>query len=422
MRYPATAAVVLFVLAAVVAAQAPPISRIDRQRTQQMLRQIREDIEKHYYDATFRGVDLAQTFQNATAALETAPTLNDAYAVLTDTVARLDDSHTVFFPPGRNLTVEYGWRMAMVGDLPLIVGVTAGSDAEAKGLEPGDQVLALNRFTPERATLYEMRRYFRLIRPQALQHVTVRKPDGLQVTLDIKSKVTANRLIDLTEVLNDQDTAASERRQRSLEINQDVFLWRMPVFSESGPVEDQVRRARKYKTLVIDLRGNGGGLVDTLNAMVSCFFERAVIVATEKNRKKETTYTARPKREPYTGRLIVLVDSESASAAEIFARVVQIEKRGTVIGDRTAGAVMTGRIFGHSIGTEYQQVLYATMITVGDVRMSDGSSLEKVGVVPDEISLPAAADLAARRDPVLARALAMAGVTMTPAEAAGLIR
>src|SRR5215207_9976140 len=165
------AALWIVVCAATAIAQPPPISRIDRQRAHDMLRQIREDIQKNYYDPTFRGLDLDDLFRKAAAALDQAPTLNDAYAVLTDTMMRLDDSHSVFVPPGRNLTVKYGWWLAMVGDQPLIVEVEPDSDAARKGLAAGDKVLALNRFTPERDTIAAMHRYFTVIRPQKTQHV-----------------------------------------------------------------------------------------------------------------------------------------------------------------------------------------------------------------------------------------------------------
>jgi C-terminal processing protease CtpA/Prc len=101
---------------------------------------------------------------------------------------------------------------------------------------------------------------------------------------------------------------------------------------------------------------------------------------------------------------------------------MQLERRGTIIGDRTAGAVMTSIFLTHTLGHELGGVgavaFYGTSITVADLKMADGASLEKVGVVPDETVLPSGADLAADRDPVLARAITLLGGTMT-AEQAG---
>ncbi|MGH9831302.1 MAG: S41 family peptidase, partial [Blastocatellia bacterium] len=113
-----------------------------------------------------------------------------------------------------------------------------------------------------------------------------------------------------------------------------------------------------------------------------------------------------------------LVDSNSASASEIFARVVQLEKRGTVLGDRSAGAVGEGKMFIHTIDLTRTTVTpYGEMITVANLIMSDGKNLEGVGVIPDQRILPAPTDIAAGRDPVLARAAELAGLHMTPEEA-----
>ena len=115
----------------------------------------------------------------------------------------------------------------------------------------------------------------------------------------------------------------------------------------------------------------------------------------------------------------MLVDSNSGSASEVLARVVQLEKRGTVLGDRTSGKVMRSRIHPHQIGLD-TVVYYAVSVTDADLIMADGKSLENVGVTPDEIVLPTGDDLRAQKDPVLSRAVELAGAKLDPAEAGKL--
>jgi carboxyl-terminal processing protease len=127
--------------------------------------------------------------------------------------------------------------------------------------------------------------------------------------------------------------------------------------------------------------------------------------------------TAVPHGQPFTGNLVVLVDSNSASAAELFARVVQIEGRGTVLGDRSSGSVMEAKHYNYKLGAD-SVIFYGASITDADLIMTDGKSLEHNGVVPDEVVLPSAEDLAYGRDPALARAAGIAGTRLSP-EAAG---
>jgi C-terminal processing protease CtpA/Prc len=401
----------------------PGLPAHDRDFLLIMLRQVREDVEKNYYDPSFHGIDLKTRFREAEQHLKTTGSFNDAISTLSDLLIALDDSHTVFVPPNRKTRVDYGWQMAMVGDRPLVLSVNPHSDAEAKGLAPGDRVLMLNTFQPDRSNLWQLTYYYRFIRPQAQQRVSVLKPDGSARTLDIVSRVENKPVTELGDLIAEIEEILDRARDRSAAVGagRDIFAWKMSVFGNPESVDEMTRKARDYKTLVLDLRGNGGGSVAALRELVSRCFDREVLVASEKRRDKDVREVAKPAKNGFAGTLIVLVDSRSASAAEMFARIVQIERRGTVLGDRTAGAVMTSRIFPHKVGVG-AVAFYATSITVGDVRMSDGASLEKAGVEPDEIVLPTPGDLAAGRDPVLAEAIALAGGAITPEEAGRLFK
>jgi carboxyl-terminal processing protease len=369
------------------ASQAPPsasgISRNDREVAITMLRQIKEDLQKHYYDPALHGLDLEAQFADAEHFIKSATDIGQVMARLVEPVWKLDDSHTTFFPPNRALLVDYGWEMGTVGDLTLVLRVDPASDAAAQGLAPGDQVLALNRFRPDRFNLWQISYFYRFIRPQAQQHVVIRKPDATERTLDIKSRVVKKPLTELADLIDELSTIGKSMRHRQVGVGADTVVWKMPAFDSPDAVREEIKRAGKYKTLILDLRGNGGGLVTALRELVSRSFDRDVLMAVEKTRTRETEDHVKPAKDRFGGSLVVLVDSRSASAAEMFARLVQIEKRGTVIGDRTAGAVMTSQFYPHSVGLG-AVAFYATSVTVADVRMSDGGSLEKIGVRPDQ--------------------------------------
>src|SRR3977135_2729201 len=99
---PLLSAILQFCVSAILAAQpAPGLSKTDRDILVTMLRQIREDVVTHYYDAGFPGVALEASVRQAGQRLQTAATADDALATLADLLIQFDDSHTTFLPPNR---------------------------------------------------------------------------------------------------------------------------------------------------------------------------------------------------------------------------------------------------------------------------------------------------------------------------------
>ncbi|MGH9599380.1 MAG: S41 family peptidase, partial [Terracidiphilus sp.] len=145
--------------------------------------------------------------------------------------------------------------------------------------------------------------------------------------------------------------------------------------------------------------------------MLGYFVTSKTTIATAHGRHDNKPLQVSPNGDHYAGKLVVVVDSGSASAAEIFARTVQLQHLGTVVGDRTAGAVMEAVAYTMQFG-DFQAgsaVFYGASITRDNLIMTDGQSLENVGVTPDVPALEGAVDLAAGRDMVLARAVQVAG-------------
>jgi carboxyl-terminal processing protease len=228
---------------------------------------------------------------------------------------------------------------------------------------------------------------------------------------------------DIVRFIRDGEKAYEELQPVAKEYGEDILIWRLPTFAVGDrEIRDVLNRAQRRKTLVLDLRGNSGGPVQSLLALVGRLGRDSVILGMQRERDKQSRLIAKGARdEAFGGQLLVLVDSRSASASEVLARVVQLTRRGRVLGDRTAGAVMRASYRQFMHGTQIA-IFYGVSVTNADLVMSDGGRLERVGVLPDELILPTAGDLAAGRDPALARAVTLAGTPLGAAEAGSLLR
>lgn len=412
------------VLITVSAVAQPGFSRLERRRTQQMLTSIKEEIKKNYYDPEFGGKDVEQHFVAAHAKLEEATSLGHAMGIVAQALLEFDDSHTFFIPPPRTTRVEYGWEMQIVGVNCYVSAVRPGSDAEQKGVRPGDRVLAVEGRQPTRAILWKLEYQYYTLNPRPGLRVTLQAPGQAPRDLEVLAKVTQRpQTVDLTgfgsaigfeQWILDSERTARLERSRIVRAGTTV-IWKLPTFAIEPEDADRLagEALNGAESLILDLRGNGGGYVKTLERLVGRFFDRDIRIADLKGRKAMKPITAGKHGRPFGGKVVVLIDSRSASASELFARVMQLEKRGTVIGDRSSGAVMQSYGYQGQMGAD-RLIMFGASVTNADVIMSDGKSLEKTGVKPDELLIPSGEDLATQRDPVLTHAAALLGATIDP--------
>ncbi|HWN09137.1 MAG TPA: S41 family peptidase [Pyrinomonadaceae bacterium] len=420
--FPTVILTTLMLAGAAVPSQAQSgLDSFDRENAKAMLSAVKDDLKKNYYDPGLRGLDIETHFKQAEDKLSKATTRDQLIIIVAQTLLELDDSHTFFMPPPRAARVQYGWEMKLIGDRVFVSEIKPQSDAEAAGLKAGDEILAVDGVRPTRGNIWKMYYRYYALMPSRSIRLQIKSPGGTEAKeLNVPAKVirTAN-VTDWGKIFVQFLRERKDIEQdRFVTVGKDLFIWEMSSFVASeNHIDAMMGKARDFKTLIIDLRGNSGGYVKALERLAGYFFDHDVKISDEKGRKETKPSMAKTRgANGFKGEVIVLVDSESASASELFARLIQIEKRGKVIGDRTAGAVMISRSFDHRSGVG-SVLYYGTSVTIADSVMSDGKSLEKIGVVPDVIMIPEAVDLAAKRDPVLSYAAKLAGVELDPEKA-----
>jgi len=408
-----------------IASHAQKYTKYDRDLAQRMLRDVAADVQKNYYDPKLHGVDWDAKLQQARLNIENADSLDSAVSEIAALLDSLNDSHTSFVPPPRNYDEDYGFDMAMVGDRCFVTRIHPRSDAEKKSLIAGDQILAINDHPVSQKTYHRLEYIYRELRPQPGLRLTLSDDAGRQRTLEVMAKLTPSKILKtlrlhqgINEFVRDAEDTHHALRARYFDKGDELLVIRLPQFSLSAyGIDDVIANMRKHKGVVLDLRGNPGGFVDSVDRLLGGVFQfdQKIYDRIGRESTKSISVTGRHQN-AFTGRLAVLVDQGSASASEIFARVVQLEHRGHIVGDRSAGMVMESRFYGHEFTTD-AQVLYGASITRADLVMTDGKSLEHTGVDPDVVILPTSKDMAIKRDPAMAKAATLVGGHLTPEEA-----
>ncbi len=144
---------------------------------------------------------------------------------------------------------------------------------------------------------------------------------------------------------------------------------------------DQFRKAladldsQGMQGLVIDLRSNPGGNLDTVLDMLRMILPKGTIVSTKNKDGEEEKYTCDGKQE-FTRPLAVLVNGYSASASEIFSGAVQDYKKGKIVGTTTYGKGVVQEVISLLDGSYIK-------VTTSEYYLPSGRSINEAGITPD---------------------------------------
>ena len=412
----------------VVAGRSEQYSKSDRELADAMLQNAADDVRKHYYDPKFHGIDWEARVQEAKAKVDAATSLNIAMSDIANLLGTLNDSHTYFVPPPLSHVHDYGFQIEMIGNHCYVVRVRHGSDAEKKGLRPGNEIQAINENPISRQNFSKLVYILNVLRPQTSLRLTLADEAGhprqLEVTTTFKlSPVNKYFMQQKSNYIRlDAQDELNLLKARYFEQGKELLVVKIPAFafSQSG-VDDIIAKMRSHRSVILDLRGNAGGYSLTLDYLLGGIFENDLKIYDRVRRESTKPVTVKGRHQTaFTGRLVVLIDSESASASEVFARVIQLEKRGIVLGDRSSGRVMEAKHYRHQLDS-LSVFSYGLSVTEADLVMTDGVSLEHGGVGPDVAVLPTPADLANKLDPVLTKAAELVGVKISPEEAGKIL-
>lgn len=313
-------------------------------------------------------------------------------AALRSMVAALGDPHTAYMDPDQlrqsniSLDGEYegiGAYVDTTTEYVTIVSPISGSPAEAAGLRPGDQVLAVDGKDMTGIPGDAVISY-------------ILGPEGSSVTLTIQRE--GEPVFDVTIVRAQISIASVEGEMRDT-----VAYVQLNTF---GANTDRELRtiladllAQNPKGIVLDLRNNGGGYLNTAVNVTSEFLTDGIVLIEEYGNGDRDTYTVTGGGSATDIPLVVLVNGGSASASEILAGALQDYGRAVLVGETTfgKGSVQTPATLSNGEG--------ALRITIAHWLTPEERLIHGVGLTPDYVVPLTEDDVNQGLDPQLDKAI-----------------
>jgi carboxyl-terminal processing protease len=317
-----------------------------------------------------------------------------AYAAISQMASSLKDCQTRFYDPTalkqRQAEVS-GQQFGGIGVLmknipghPTVLRVLNGP-AQAAGLKPGDEILAVDGKAVQGESFEEVRNSIRGPLGSSVR-LTIKRPGGAEaMDFTISRAQIQAPIIDAAILGNSIGYVHLYSFPQGITQEIDAAL---DTFDQKG-----------VDSVILDVRANTGGDQPTIIAALSRFIKSGAVEIQVDRSGNRQTFSVEPSqfwKNPKP--LIVLADEDTQAGGEIFAKAMQEEGGYRVIGMPTAGCAASAKSFDLGDGS-------ALEVSVAKVISARGAEINRAGVKPDSQVLYPVEDLAAGKDPELAAAL-----------------
>ncbi len=353
-------------------------------------------VNEAYYDADFGGKDWGAIGDRYRERLASATDEGAARQNLEAMLGELGESHFALLPGGRGAARRrsggwWGGEIALVGDEALVYRVERDGPAWQAGLRDGDRIAGVGGLPlAELLAVGELgegpahlRRYERWQRASGLLGggpgdvfgVEVLDAAGTSRLAELELERYRGRVTPGLGLMGPMPLAVETRRWEDGTAYLRFSVWFPVAMPEIR--EFVTGLGEECPGLVIDLRGNPGGIGVMAGGLAGLLVAEDVRLGTTRLRDGELNFVGFAQKGAYLGPVAALLDGGSASTSEIFAAGLQEAGRVRVFGQRSAGAALPSAFVSLPNGDVLQAVF-------GDFRTPGGVAVEGRGVAPDE--------------------------------------